>query len=146
MCAAVIVIGGAFLTRFADAIAELTKLGLSLVSGSVPWAGATSLHELTVDTSAIRMKMPALADGALLGSKPDEQRIAAQENRGHSPQDCWQWPGGGPDLPSGCGVCGHRADRSSRLMRWPGICSKSQVWRTCWAHRPCGGHRADEAP
>ena len=126
-----IVIGGTFLTRFADAIAELTKLGLSLVGGSVPLAGATSLHELTVYISAIRMKMPDLADGDLLGSKPDEQRIAAQEKRGHSPQDCWQWPGGGPDLPSGRGVCGHQATRSNQLMRWRGICSKSQVWRTC---------------
>jgi cation:H+ antiporter len=41
-----IIIAGSFLTRFADAIAEITGLG-RLVIGSVLLAGATSLPELT---------------------------------------------------------------------------------------------------
>ena len=66
VCATVIIVAGTFLTRFADAIAELTKLG-RLVIGSVLLASATSLPELTVDISAIRMGMPDLAVGDLLG-------------------------------------------------------------------------------
>lgn len=65
--AAVIVIAGSFLTRFADAIAEITRLG-RLVIGSVLLAGATSLPELTVDISAASMGMTDLAVGDLLGS------------------------------------------------------------------------------
>jgi cation:H+ antiporter len=65
--AAVIVIAGTFLTRYADAIAEVTRLG-RLVVGSVMLAAATSLPELTVDLSAIRMGLPDLAVGDLLGS------------------------------------------------------------------------------
>jgi cation:H+ antiporter len=65
--AAVIIIAGSFLTRFADAIAEITRLG-RLVIGSVLLAGATSLPELTVDISAIRQGMADLAVGDLLGS------------------------------------------------------------------------------
>jgi cation:H+ antiporter len=67
ICAAAIIVAGTYLTRFADAIAELTKLGRLLV-GSVLLAGATSLPELTVDVSAIRMGMADLAVGDLLGS------------------------------------------------------------------------------
>ena len=67
VCATVIIVAGTFLARYADAIAELTKLG-RLVIGSVLLAGATSLPELTVDISAIRMDMPDLAVGDLLGS------------------------------------------------------------------------------
>lgn len=67
LCAAVIVVAGTFLTRYADAIAELTGLG-RLVVGSVLLAGATSLPELTVDISAVRMGLPDLAVGDLLGS------------------------------------------------------------------------------
>lgn len=67
VCAAIIIVAGSFLTRFADAIAELTGLGRLLI-GSVLLAGATSLPELTVDISAIRMGMADLAVGDLLGS------------------------------------------------------------------------------
>lgn len=67
ICAAVIVFAGTFLAKFADAIAEITKLG-RLVVGSVLLAGATSLPELTVDISAVRMNMPDLAVGDLIGS------------------------------------------------------------------------------
>lgn len=66
-CAAVIVVAGTVLTKCADSIAELTKLGRLLV-GSVLLAGATSLPELTVDISAIRLGAPDLAVGDLLGS------------------------------------------------------------------------------
>lgn len=67
VCAAVIVVAGTILAKCADTIAELTKLGRLLV-GSVLLAGATSLPELTVDISAIRLGQPDLAVGDLLGS------------------------------------------------------------------------------
>lgn len=62
-----IAVAATFLTRFADAIAELTGLG-RLVVGSVLLAGATSLPELTVDISAIQLGAPDLAVGDLMGS------------------------------------------------------------------------------
>ncbi len=65
--AAVIVVAGAFLTRYADAIAEITGFGRLLV-GSILLAGATSLPELTVDISAVRGGMADLAVGDLMGS------------------------------------------------------------------------------
>lgn len=67
LCAAIIVVAGTFLSKYADAIAELTGLGRLLV-GSVLLAGATSLPELTVDISAVRLGKPDLAVGDLLGS------------------------------------------------------------------------------
>ncbi len=66
-CAAVIVVAGTFLSKFADIIADLTGLG-RLVVGSVLLAGATSLPELTVDISAVRLGAVDLAVGDLLGS------------------------------------------------------------------------------
>ena len=65
--AAVIVVAGSFLTRYADAIAELTGLGRVLV-GSILLAGATSLPELTVDIRAVRTGLANLAVGDLIGS------------------------------------------------------------------------------
>ncbi|MBL8812673.1 MAG: sodium:calcium antiporter [Planctomycetaceae bacterium] len=67
VCAAVVVVAGTILTKSADAIAEITGFGRLLV-GSILLAGATSLPELTVDISAIRMGAPDLAIGDLLGS------------------------------------------------------------------------------
>lgn len=67
VCAAAIAVAGTFLTRYADAIADLTKLGRVLV-GSIFLAGATSLPELLVDINAVRQKMPDLAVGDLMGS------------------------------------------------------------------------------
>ncbi len=65
--AAVIVVAGVFLAKYGDAIADLTGVGRLLV-GSVLIAGATSLPELTVDLNAIRLGMPDLAVGDLMGS------------------------------------------------------------------------------
>jgi len=65
--AAVVVAAGIILAHFADKIAEITRLGHVLV-GSVLLAGATSLPELTVDITAVRLNMPDLAAGDLLGS------------------------------------------------------------------------------
>lgn len=65
--ALVIGVAAVFLTQYADAIAELTKLGRLLV-GSVLLAGATSLPELVVDVSAIRLGAADLAVGDLMGS------------------------------------------------------------------------------
>jgi len=67
LSALVIGVAAVFLTQFADAIAELTRLGRLLV-GSVLLAGATSLPELTVDISAIRLGAADLAVGDLMGS------------------------------------------------------------------------------
>jgi cation:H+ antiporter len=67
LCAAMIIVAGAFLTRCADAIAERTGFGRLLV-GSVLLAAATSLPELSVDVAAVRMGLPDLAVGDLLGS------------------------------------------------------------------------------
>jgi len=65
--AAVIIAAGTVLARCADAIADATGFGRLLV-GSVLLAGATSLPELSVDISAVRLNMPDLAMGDLLGS------------------------------------------------------------------------------
>lgn len=67
LSALVIMVAGIFLTRSADQIAEITKLGRLLV-GSIFLAAATSLPELFVDISAIRNNMPDLAVGDLFGS------------------------------------------------------------------------------
>lgn len=65
--AAVVVLAGTFLARSCDQIADITGIGKLLV-GSVLLAGVTSLPELTVDLSAVRIGMPDLAAGDLLGS------------------------------------------------------------------------------
>lgn len=87
VCAAFIVVAGTVLTKCADTIAEVTKLGRLLV-GSVLLAGATSLPELTVDISAIRLGAPDLAIGDLLGSSLANLLILAvldlsQHSNGH---------------------------------------------------------------
>lgn len=65
--AAVVVAAGTFLAKSCDQIAEITGVGRLLI-GSVLLAGVTSLPELTVDLSAVRLRMPDLAAGDLLGS------------------------------------------------------------------------------
>lgn len=65
--AAIIIVAGTLLSRFADVIAEATGLGRLLV-GSILLAGATSLPELAVDISAVRMQLPDVAVGDLMGS------------------------------------------------------------------------------
>ena len=67
MTASLIIVAGIFLTQYADAIAELTGFGRLLV-GSILLAGATSLPELMVDMSAVRLGNSDLATGDLLGS------------------------------------------------------------------------------
>ena len=65
--AAVIAVAGSFLTRYADAIADLTGLG-RLLAGSIFLAAATSLPELSVDLGAVRIGAADIAVGDLLGS------------------------------------------------------------------------------
>ena len=65
--AAIIILAGSFLTKYADAIAEVTGLGRLLI-GSILLAATTSLPELTVDISAVRQGHVDLAVGDLLGS------------------------------------------------------------------------------
>jgi cation:H+ antiporter len=67
LSALTIVAAGILLTKFADAIAKITGLG-GLLVGSVFLAAATSLPELTVDISAVRLGMVDLAVGDLFGS------------------------------------------------------------------------------
>ncbi|MCP4191788.1 MAG: sodium:calcium antiporter [Planctomycetaceae bacterium] len=67
--AAIIVVAGLFLTKYADAIADVTGLGRTL-AGLILLAAATSLPELAVDCAAVMKTPPApdLAVGALVGS------------------------------------------------------------------------------
>lgn len=81
--AAVIVVAGSVLTHCADAIAEITGWGRLLV-GSILLAGATSLPELTVDLSAIRLNLPNLAVGDLIGSSLMNLLILAVMDLCHS--------------------------------------------------------------
>lgn len=63
----VIVIAGGVLTRYADAIGQLTGLGRSM-AGIMLLATATSLPELSVDCSAAFLGAADLAVGCLMGS------------------------------------------------------------------------------
>lgn len=65
--AVVIVAAGAALTQFGDVISNRTRFG-GLLVGTVLIAGATSLPELAIDISAVRMGSPDLAVGDLVGS------------------------------------------------------------------------------
>lgn len=65
--AAVIVIFGIMLAKYADAIADVTGLGRTL-AGLVLLAAATSLPELAVDCSFALSEAPDFAVGALVGS------------------------------------------------------------------------------
>lgn len=67
LSALAIVVAGTILTRCADTIADRMKLG-RLLAGMIFLAMATSLPELVVDVSAIRIGEPDLAVGDLLGS------------------------------------------------------------------------------
>jgi cation:H+ antiporter len=66
LLATVIVVAGSVLTLCADAIAEITGWGRLMV-GSLLLAGATSLPEIAVGLSAIRLGMPDLTVGNLFG-------------------------------------------------------------------------------
>jgi cation:H+ antiporter len=65
--AAVIVASGMYLSKYADALADLTGLGRTL-GGMVLLASATSLPELAVDCKAALIDAPDMAVGAVLGS------------------------------------------------------------------------------
>ena len=67
LSALVIIAAGSFLTKFADKIADVTGWGKMFVGGLL-LAGATSLPELMVDLKAVRLDLPDLAVGDLLGS------------------------------------------------------------------------------
>ena len=67
VAATVIVLAGVALTQFGDVISHRTKLG-GLLVGSILIAGATSLPELAIDISAVRMGSADLAVGDLVGS------------------------------------------------------------------------------
>jgi cation:H+ antiporter len=72
----IVVLAGTALARYADAIAEATKLG-RLWIGSVLLAGATSLPELATDISAVRLGAVDLAVGDLFGSSLANMLILA---------------------------------------------------------------------
>lgn len=65
--ALIIVAAGSFLTKFTDKISDETGWGRMFV-GMILLAGATSLPELMVDLKAIKLNLPDLAVGDLLGS------------------------------------------------------------------------------
>lgn len=67
LSALVIIVAGSFLTKFADKISEVTGWGRIFVGGLL-LAGATSLPELMVDIQAVKLDLPDLAVGDLLGS------------------------------------------------------------------------------
>lgn len=73
---AVVVAAGVALARYADAIADATRLG-RLWTGSVLLAGATSLPELATDVAAVRMGAVDLAVGDLFGSSLANMLILA---------------------------------------------------------------------
>ena len=76
---AIIVLGGAMLTRAADVIADRTGLGRVFV-GTLLLATATSLPELTTDIAAVRLGEPNLAAGDLFGSSMANMLILALIN------------------------------------------------------------------
>lgn len=65
--ACMIVIAAMFLAKFADGLADQTGLGQT-VTGLVLMAGATSLPELSIGFSAVRMNAVDLTAGDVLGS------------------------------------------------------------------------------
>ena len=67
LAALVILVAGAALTQFGDIIANKSRLGRLMV-GTILIAGATSLPELGVNISSVRMGAADLAAGDLVGS------------------------------------------------------------------------------
>lgn len=72
----VVVLAGTALARYADTIAEITKLGRLWV-GALLLASATSLPELTTDIFAVRLGATDLAVGDLFGSSMANMLILA---------------------------------------------------------------------
>jgi cation:H+ antiporter len=76
VAASAVVLAGTLLARAADAIAHHTGIGRLWV-GSVLLAAATSLPELMIDVSAVRLGAPDLAVGDLFGSSLANMLILA---------------------------------------------------------------------
>ncbi len=72
----VVVFASTTLARYADAIAEATKIGRVWI-GAVLLAGATSLPELATDIAAVRLGAVDLAVGDLFGSSMANMLILA---------------------------------------------------------------------
>lgn len=72
----VVVLAGTALARYAEAIAEATRIGRIWI-GSVLLAGATSLPELSTDIAAVRLGAIDLAVGDLFGSSMANMLILA---------------------------------------------------------------------
>ena len=87
--AAVIVVAGTMLARYADQIAELSGLG-RLWIGVVLVAGATSLPEVMTDVSAARLGAPDLAVGDLFGSNMANMLILGLIDMIHRQKRIWQ--------------------------------------------------------
>ena len=78
----VIVVAATLLTRFADAIAQATGLG-HLIVGSVLLATATSLPELSVNWAVVKLGLPNMAVGGLVGSSLFNLGILAVADLSH---------------------------------------------------------------
>lgn len=75
-CGAAVVAAATVLARYADAIAEATRLG-RLWTGSVLLAAATSLPEMATDVAAVRLDAADLAAGDLFGSSMANMLVLA---------------------------------------------------------------------
>lgn len=82
IASAIIVVAAIILTRFADAFAKLSGLG-HLVVGSVLLAAATSLPELSVNWAIVRLEIPNMAIGGLVGSSLFNLGILAVADLSH---------------------------------------------------------------
>jgi cation:H+ antiporter len=79
---AVVVIAAIVLTQFADLFARTTRLG-HLIVGGILLASATSLPELSMNWALIRLDLPDIAVGGLLGSSLFNLAILAIADLSH---------------------------------------------------------------
>ena len=66
-CSIAVVVSAVFLTVFSDRIARLTRIG-HLIAGSLLLAIATSLPELSMNLAILRIDLPDMAIGGIIGS------------------------------------------------------------------------------
>lgn len=78
----IVVIAAIFLTRYSDRFARATGLGHLLV-GSIFLAAATSLPELSMNWAIIRLDLPDMAIGGLIGSSLFNLAILAIADLAH---------------------------------------------------------------